>query len=97
MESSAPLDCPMALDALKVPVLLLVDALLSKGYKEVEKTVVHKKGGANIYDAGGLHKGRSYLQCLLDHDRLFKEGAKEFPSKCRHAFYEFIVKPPGLA
>ena len=83
-----------SLSSPKVPVLSLVDALLSQGYMGRDALVVHKPRSGLFYDQRNLASKQKYLQCVLAQDDLWKRGNKQFRSDCPVSFYTLLLSSP---
>jgi hypothetical protein len=79
----------------KVPVLSLLDALDELKYIKVDRPVIHTKTSGLFFDGRNLLSKRAYLQAVLDSQRLFQKGVKEFRSGLSVAYYLALMKSPG--
>ena len=60
----------------RVPCLTLMDALHAKGFVGQRGLVVHRPGGALVYDDRRLASKRGYLKCILSSEELYGAGVR---------------------
>ena len=75
--------CPsLPLNSPRIPVLSLLDVLLSRGWLGVQKVVEHKPGpgASKTFDDRSPANKRVYYQCVLASVQLFEKGAPAFKS-----------------
>ena len=91
-----PVKCKVSLGDEKVPFLALVDELEDQGFVGVDKKVRHGPGDAGKqYDARSTF--RTYLQCVITQESLFRAGCKMFPSDGLSIFYKCLMRFPTVA
>ena len=97
LQSPAPVCSRKMLNDKNIPVLCLADALQAKGFHEKHELVVHKPASLALhYDCRHLSSKRSYLQAVLAQDQLFAKGVTEFQSGKAAAYYQWLLRSPGL-
>ena len=84
-----------------VPVLSLLDALLSAGYTGHHGKIVHTKAMLKQYDKRSLPSKMRYLQCVLSLEELLASGVHTIHSDQPQPYYALILKtkmfyPPKL-
>ena len=72
-----------------IPVLMLLDVLVARGWRAVSHRVAHSRGAALEYDDRRITGKRAYLQCLLSIDAL---PVDEFPSGKPIPYYQLLLK-----
>ena len=81
----------------RMPVLVLLQELESRGYMAAESRIVHEPGKEDLrYDARRLSQQRFYFQCLLGIEDLGRKGLLTLPSGKSQAAYVLCLRSKNL-
>ena len=78
--SPAIVDCPLALNDAKAPVVCIVEKLLAIGWTKHTGKIIHSNSRVGNFDARNILSQRSYLQCILDIKKVLKLSGGTLPS-----------------
>lgn len=95
MTNSRRLSPTMPLSSPSVPVLSLLDELGRQGWEGLPARALHSPDSPNIFDCRSQLSKRSYFQCLLALDDIWKKGNESFPSGEPSVFYVLLLKAKG--
>ena len=86
---------PMPLGSPSIPVLTLMDELVSLGFAPVQGRVVHSRETALEFDIRHAPSKRSYYQCVLGREFIWDNGNPSFDSTRMHAYYRLLLNATG--